>query len=62
MDTLLSVNEVAELAGVRPRDISDAFYQGVLDVGKITMIGNRRAIPASMVPEIRRILRDKARR
>ena len=50
----LSVSEVADRIGgdVKPRDISDLFYQRRLRTDICPLIGNRRAIPEDYVPLI----------
>lgn len=42
--------------GCRPRDISDAFYNGDLDDGKILFVAGRRAIPESYLPVVKETL------
>ena len=59
--TYLSVTDVANRIGCRPRDISDAFYQCVLDESRVLRVANRRAIPADYVPEIRRALTERGK-
>jgi hypothetical protein len=54
MPNCLSVSEVADRIGngIRPRDISDLFYQRVLRNDVRIVIAGRRLIPESYVPEI----------
>ncbi len=54
--TLLSVSDVARELGCRPRDVSDAFYNRLLDEGRIRIVAGRRLIPLEYVPEIRQVL------
>lgn len=47
---------------VRPRDLSDLFWQGKLDSGLCPMMGGRRMIPTSYLPTIAELLRNRRRR
>jgi hypothetical protein len=58
----LGVGEVAAQLGRRPRDISDAFYAGLLDGQRCPLISGRRLIPASYVGVIREVLARVDRR
>jgi len=53
------VSEVARQLGVRPRDISDLFYQRRLDDGRCPVVGGRRLIPADYIPAIREALQAR---
>jgi hypothetical protein len=55
------VSEVARKLGVNPREISDAFYQRLLDDARCPIAGGRRMIPADYIPEIKRVLKTRAR-
>jgi hypothetical protein len=57
--TFYSVTQVADRIGCRPRDISDAFYARILDETRIIRVGNRRAIPADYIAEIRSVLAQR---
>jgi hypothetical protein len=46
------VSEVARQLGVRPRDISDLFYQRLLDDQRCPIVGGRRLIPEDYIPAI----------
>lgn len=59
--TYHSVTEVAEQIGCRPRDISDLFYQQLLDDRQVLKVAGRRAIPSTYVPEIRRVLAERGK-
>jgi hypothetical protein len=52
----LGSTEVARLFGVRPRDISDLFYGGILDDSKCVVVGGRRLIPRTYLDTIKRVL------
>jgi hypothetical protein len=54
----LIVSEVARRLGVNPRSISTLFYCRKLDDGRCPIVGGRRMIPESYVPEIGRALRE----
>lgn len=53
---LFSVGDVASKIGCRPRDVSDAFYQGRLDESRVIRVAGRRGIPADYLSEIREVL------
>jgi hypothetical protein len=53
------VSEVARRFGVRPRVISDLFYQRKLSDTRCPVIGGRRIIPADYVPVIEELLRKE---
>ena len=48
----VTVAEVARTLDVRPRDISDLFYQRVLDAKRCPIVGGRRLIPEDYVSVI----------
>ena len=52
------VSEVARMAGVRPRDISDLFYSRELSDQTCPIVGGRRLIPATYVPVIVAALKE----
>jgi hypothetical protein len=47
-----TVSEVARRLGVRPREISDLFYQRRLSDERCPVVGGRRLIPPDYVPTI----------
>jgi hypothetical protein len=55
------VSEVARRLGVRPRDISDLFYERRLSDDRCPVVGGRRLIPADYVPTIAKVLRREGR-
>jgi hypothetical protein len=56
------ISEVARMfPGIRPRDISDLFYQRRLDDSRCPVVGGRRLIPESYLPEIETALRAARR-
>lgn len=59
MSEFLSVSEVADFLGVRPRAISDLFYRRDLAGEGCPIVGGRRLIPASKVNLIRTALRRR---
>ncbi len=59
--TFLSVTDAARKVGCRPRDISDAFYNGYLDDAKVVRVANRRAIPVEYLSEIHRVLTERGK-
>ena len=61
MDDFLTVGQVADKIGVRPRDVSDAFYSRVLDAARCPVVNGRRFIPTDYVPEVRRVLAERGR-
>jgi hypothetical protein len=54
-----SVSEVARVLGVRPRDVSDLFYQRLARDDMCPVVGGRRLIPACCVSEIEELLRER---
>lgn len=52
MSDVLSVSAVAMRLGVRPKDISDAFYQRRLDCDRCPVFAGRRMIPADYLDGI----------
>lgn len=57
MTHLLSVSDAARELNVRPRDISDLFYQRVLDDERCPVLSHRRVIPRDYLPDIQQALR-----
>lgn len=57
-----TITAVARKIPCNPKDISDAFYRRQLSNEECPMIGNRRLIPTSYVPTIRRLMKEKAKR
>ena len=55
MADYLGVADIARRIGCLPRDISDAFYAGLLSEAECVRIAGRRAIRASYVGTIRRV-------
>ena len=49
----LTVSDAARELNVRPRDISDLFYQRRLPDDFCPLVGGRRLIPAEQLPTIR---------
>ena len=60
MPKLLSVAEAARRLGVRPRDISDGFYQGRLPDKLSQVVAGRRVIDESSLSIIGKLLRCHA--
>jgi hypothetical protein len=58
----LTVSEVARHFGVRPRDISDLFYQRSLSDEQCPVVGGRRIIPPEYLPAIEAMLRLRERK
>jgi hypothetical protein len=56
----LTVSEVARRLGVRPRDISDLFYQRRLSDKTCPVLGGRRLIPEHYLPTIAEAVRGRA--
>jgi hypothetical protein len=50
--TLLSAGQTAQRLGVRPRDVSDLFYTGVLREDICPVIAGRRLIPEHYLPQV----------
>lgn len=57
MPTFLSVSEAARRLGVRPKDISDAFYQRRLRDDLCPIIAGRRLIPDDYLEQIAKTLK-----
>ena len=57
----LSVSEAAREFGVRPREISDLFYQRVLSDDQCPIVGGRRLIPLDYLPEVASAPRKRGR-
>jgi hypothetical protein len=59
MPQFLTASQVAERLGVRPRDVSDAFYGRQLDPNRCQTVGEKkktRLIPVDMLDEIRDVM------
>lgn len=56
MPTLLSVADAARRIGVRPREISDGFYQGILPDGLSQVVAGRRVIAETNLARIAKLL------
>ncbi len=56
MTDCLSVSDAARHLGVRPRDISDLFYQRRLSDEVCPVVGGRRLIPLDYLPVIQAAL------
>ena len=59
--SFISVSDCARELGARPRDISDLFYQRVLDDATCPIVTNRRLIPRSYVPAVKEALTERGR-
>ena len=59
MAEFISVSDLARKLNCRPRDISDAFYDRVLNDSACPVVGRRRLIPMDYVPTIRKVLRSR---
>ena len=57
----LIVSEAARRLGARPKDISDLFYQRILDDDKCPIVGGRRQISEEDLPLIEAALRTRGR-
>lgn len=55
---LFSAAMLARRFNVKPRRISDLFYQGKLDGNRCPVISGRRLIPSDYLPEVERALRE----
>jgi hypothetical protein len=55
----LTVSEVARRLGVRPRDVSDLFYQRHLNDDLCPVVGGRRLIPESCLLAITSALHER---
>jgi hypothetical protein len=53
----ITVSDAGRRYGVPPRVISDLFYARKLDDSRCPIIGGRRLIPASYLPEVESALR-----
>jgi hypothetical protein len=53
------VSVVARRFGVRPRVISDLFYDRILDDSACPIIAGRRCIPEEYIPEVESKLRER---
>jgi hypothetical protein len=58
MSEFLTVSQVADGEGVRPRDISDLLYGRRVDVSRCPLVSGRRLIPRDLLPAIRAALRS----
>jgi len=54
----VSCSDVARAYRLAPRTISDLYYRGLLDDTQRRLIGGRKLIPTTYLPEIERILRE----
>lgn len=54
--SFISVSDCARELGARPRDISDLFYQRILDDATCPIVSNRRLIPRTYMPVIKEAL------
>jgi hypothetical protein len=59
MQEFVLVSGAARRLGRRPREISDAFYQGKLDDQRCPLIDGRRMIPLDYLPIIEQVLRRR---
>ncbi|MEQ8788907.1 MAG: hypothetical protein RIC55_21525 [Pirellulaceae bacterium] len=57
--SVLFVSDAARELDARPRDISDLFYQRVLDDQRCPVVSNRRVIPRDYLPKIREALAQR---
>ena len=57
--SFLFVGDAAKLLGVRPKEITDLFYRGLLNDSICPIVGNRRCIPPDYVDQIGTILRRR---
>ena len=58
----LTVGEVADKFGCSPQWLSQQIYLRRLDVSRCPLLGGRRLIPESYLPEIERIIRRRKAR
>lgn len=58
----LGTSEIARLVPCRPRDVSDLFYARLLPEAECRIVAGRRLIPTRLIPKIRRLLADRAKR
>jgi hypothetical protein len=61
MSHFYTVSDAARLLGVRPRDISDLFYQRWISDELCPVVGTRRLIPWDALPLIRDALQVRRR-
>ncbi len=59
IDELFTVSEAARILNVRPRIISDLFYQRSLDGKRCPLIGGRRLIPKDFLPVIKAAIEER---
>ena len=52
----IGIADLARQLDCRPRDLSDAFYNGNLDERRVIRVAGRRAIPSSYLPEVKQVL------
>ena len=55
----LTVSEVARRLHVRPRAVSDLFYQRALSDERCPVVGGRRLIPRDYLPAVAGALRQR---
>lgn len=58
-DELFTVSDAANMLNVRPRIISDLFYQRTLDGKRCPLIGGRRLIPKGYLPVIKAAIQER---
>ena len=51
-----TVSEIARILQIPPRKISDALYQRRIPDDKCQVVGGRRLIPISLLPQIKEVL------
>jgi hypothetical protein len=56
-----TITELARKLKIKPRTISDLFYQQELDNDRCPRAGRGRSIPADYVPEIVRVLKTSGK-
>jgi hypothetical protein len=59
---LLSISDIARRLGVRPRAVSDLFYQRVLRDDLCPVVGGRRLVPADYLAEVKKALTERGGR
>jgi hypothetical protein len=52
----VGIADLARQLDCRPRDISDAFYNGSLDERRVIRVAGRRAIPGDYLQEVKMVL------
>ena len=57
----LSISEMADKIGVRPRDVSDLLYQRKIDPKRCLIKAGRRLLPENCLAEITELLRQAGR-